>query len=151
MTAYVTAGLSNPAALPRSDAAPAPTADGEGDPPAAGTVNVLLFAERALSDGALATLLGVVVEAKTATLLDRSGFTGTTTDAVVVGADPGSEPARFAGSATEVGAAARACVREAVTAALRSYYADRALPESVAGAEHGVVTSERAEPFDPGA
>lgn len=150
VTAYATAGLSNPAALPRADAAPGEAAEGDGDRPTAGTVNVLLFADRALSDGALATLLGVVVEAKTATLLDRTGFTGTTTDAVVVGADPEGDPASFAGSATEVGAAARACVREAVTAALRSYYADRSLPASVADAEHGVVTSGRAETFDPG-
>ncbi|MFB6081325.1 MAG: adenosylcobinamide amidohydrolase [Halanaeroarchaeum sp.] len=148
VTAYVTAGLSNPATLPRADTA-RDTGDGSVRPPA-GTVNVLLFAERALSDGALATLLAVVTEAKTATLLDRTGFTGTTTDAVIVGSDPGEEPARFAGSSTAVGAAARVCVREGVTAALASYYRDRSIPDSVDEAEHGVVTSGRAEPFDPG-
>jgi adenosylcobinamide hydrolase len=67
----------------------------------------------------------------------------------VVGTDPEGEPAAFAGSATPVGAAARACVRTAVVGGLQSRYAETAVPESVAAAEHGVVTDERARAFEP--
>ncbi|MFB6173179.1 MAG: adenosylcobinamide amidohydrolase [Halobacteriales archaeon] len=132
--AYATAGLSNPAALPAEHA---------------GTVNVLVGTTRSLDAGALATLLGVAVEAKAATLLGAAGVPGTTTDAVVVGCDPRGEPATFAGSATEVGASARACVRAAVRASLRSRYPDGEYPASVAAAEHGVRTERRPETFRP--
>jgi len=47
---------------------------------------------------------------------------GTTSDAVVVASDPDGDPATFSGSATRVGAATRACVREAVDAALDARY-----------------------------
>jgi adenosylcobinamide hydrolase len=117
------------------------------DPPV-GTVNLLVATTRALADGTLATLLGTAVEAKTATLLAETGFTGTTSDAVVVGADPSGERAPFAGSATPVGAATRACVREALRASLASRYADRELPGSVADAEYGVSTDRRATVFE---
>ncbi|WP_435101352.1 adenosylcobinamide amidohydrolase [Halarchaeum sp. P4] len=145
VTAYATAGVSNPAVLPM---------DGDADAEApetrnadAGTVNVVVGTSRALDDAGLATLLSVAVEAKTATLLAETGFPGTTTDAVVTGTDPDGEPATFAGSGTDVGAAARACVRDAVRASLRSRYAERDLPASVDAAEHGVVTSRDAEVF----
>jgi adenosylcobinamide hydrolase len=151
VTVLATAGVSNPAALPvdepgdpEYDAVP----ETHGDAPA-GTVNVLAWTERALDDGALATLLSVVVEAKTATLLARTGVPGTTTDAAVVGCDPAGDPSAFAGSATPVGAAARACVREAVTASLGARYADGDPPGSVAAAGHGVATTRRATVFEP--
>ncbi|WP_276248359.1 adenosylcobinamide amidohydrolase [Haladaptatus sp. YSMS36] len=149
VVAYATAGVSNPATLPMdpSGAPSAPTAE-----PESGTVNVVLCTDWALADDALATLLAVVVEAKTATLLSETGFTGTTTDAVVVGSDPAGEEATFAGSATAVGRAARACVREAVQAALTARYADdpeKPMPESVDDAKYGVVTADRATTFDP--
>jgi adenosylcobinamide hydrolase len=147
VTVLATAGLSNPAALPMD-------ADANGDGAATadrrvGTVNLLVGTTRALDRGALATLLATAVEAKAATLQSLTGFTGTTSDAVVVGCRRDGEPAEFAGSGTPVGAATRACVREAVRASLDSRYADRAIPDSVADADHGVRTAERAQVFEP--
>jgi adenosylcobinamide hydrolase len=146
VTAIVTAGVSNPASLPPSGAEEATLEDdlGASEP---GTVNVLLATTRSLPDGALASLLGVVVEAKTATLLAEAGFPGTTTDAVVVGCDRAGEREPFAGSATLTGATARACVREALGASLRSRYPDGDHPRSVADAEYGVSTDHAAEVF----
>lgn len=146
--AIATAGVSNPASLPMDPDGETAAVDRDGERPEVGTVNVLVGTTRALSDGALATLLSTAVEAKTATLLAETGFSGTTSDAVVVGCDPAGESAAFAGSATPVGAATRACVREAVRASLRSRYADRALPESVADAEYGARTDRVAEVFE---
>ncbi len=146
--AVATVGLSNPAALPMDPAGGAPAAD-VADEAGPGTVNVVVGTTRALDDGALATLLAVAVEARAATLLAETGFPGTTTDATIVGGDPAGEPAPFAGSATAVGAAARACVREAVGASLRSRYADRPRPGSVRDADSGVRTERIAEVFTP--
>ena len=175
VAAVATAGLSNPAALPIAPATE--SADESSDsvagdsanqstggrrtdpefasdsrsPPDPGTVNVVVGTARALGPGALANLLAVAVEAKTATLLAETGFPGTTSDAAIAACDPAGEAAAFSGSATEVGACARACVREAVRAGLDSRYAgtDETIPESVADADHGVVTDRRAEVFQP--
>ncbi|ELZ30567.1 adenosylcobinamide amidohydrolase [Halosimplex carlsbadense 2-9-1] len=149
-----TAGVSNPAALPMGGERATEREDSLGEEsPRPGTVNLLVGTTRALSDGALATLLATVVEAKTATLLAETGFTGTTSDAVVVGSDPSGELAAFAGSATPVGRSARVCVRDAVRASLDGRYGaaggDRAdgdgtgdaIPDSVAAAEHGTVSN----------
>jgi adenosylcobinamide hydrolase len=146
VTAVVTAGLSNPAALPATGERTATLEDdrGEYDP---GTVNVLLATTRALDDGALASLLGVAVEAKAAALLAETGFPGTTTDAAVVGCAPDAPREPFAGSGTSTGAAARACVRDALRASLRSRYPDGDYPASVTDAEHGVSTDHAAEVF----
>ncbi|MEZ3143825.1 adenosylcobinamide amidohydrolase [Halobaculum sp. MBLA0143] len=171
VAAYATAGVSNPAVLAvddeRADDAPtrstpdddpgtttsSPTSDDstttDDHPRHDGTVNVVVATTRALDDGVLAELLTTVVEAKTATLLARTGFTGTTTDAVIVGTATDGEPASFAGAATTVGAAARACVRRAVTATVSARYADASPPTAVADADYGVVTDERATAFDP--
>jgi adenosylcobinamide hydrolase len=149
---YATAGVSNPAPLVAEATDRAADAEEGGDSPddaPAGTVNLLVGTTRALDDAAVGALLGVAVEAKTATLLAETGFPGTTTDAVVVGTATEGERAQFAGSATEVGASARACVREAVRASLRSRYADRVMPGSVDEAEHGTVTRREAEVFWP--
>lgn len=167
VTAYATAGVSNPAALPM---VPEPTAasdanstsdarvlePGESDLEQGrerrpGTVNVIVGTTRALAPGALANLVAVAAEAKAATLLAETGFPGTTTDAVVVGHDPAGPPADFSGSGTEVGAATRACVREAIRASLSVHYteSDVSLPESVADAVYGVSTDVRAEVFSP--
>lgn len=145
---YATAGLSNPAALPMSP--PGATADerSANDGWTPGTVNLIVGTDRALGDGALATLLALAAESKTATLGALTGFPGTTTDAAIVGTDPTGEPAAFAGSATEVGGAARACVREAVRASLASRYADEPVPLTVDDAEYGVRTDRRAEVFE---
>ncbi|MFB6092414.1 MAG: adenosylcobinamide amidohydrolase [Haloquadratum sp.] len=152
--AVVTAGLSNPAALPvpeGDDAAAAPGsaepgdgADSTSDRPPIGTVNVVVGTTRALAPGALANLVAVAAEAKATTLLERTGVPGTTSDAVVVGCDPDGETARFSGSATAVGSAARVCVRDALLAALASRYAEDEPPPSVAAADYGVVGDERA-------
>jgi adenosylcobinamide hydrolase len=151
--AVATAGVSNPAALPVAgldDAADAEAeaADGAGagdsdDAPTLGTVNVVVGTTRALDPGALPNLLTVAAEAKAATLLSVAGVPGTTTDAVVAACDPNGSPASFSGSATPVGRAARACVRDAVLASLGSRYADRSVP-SVESAPYGVVTDVRA-------
>jgi len=139
----VTAGVSNPSTLP-------PAARPETDQSEAnwefqpGTINIIAGTRRALPPGALANLIGVVTEAKTATLLRLTGFSGTTSDAVIVGSDPTGEDAQFSGSSTPVGRAARACVRDALTAALDSRYETEAIPESVEDAEYGCTTTVEA-------
>ncbi|AQL42061.1 adenosylcobinamide amidohydrolase [Halorientalis sp. IM1011] len=148
VTVVATAGLSNPATLPMDPDAGVTTVNEESPDREIGTVNLLVGTTRALDRGALATLLASAVEAKTATLQSLTGFTGTTSDAVVVGCDTDGESAEFAGSGTSVGAATRACVREAVRASLRSRYADREIPDSVTEADHGVRTDERALVFE---
>ncbi|WP_336326390.1 adenosylcobinamide amidohydrolase [Halovenus sp. HT40] len=149
VVAYATVGLSNPATLP---ADPEDTHEGnksEAEPPEVGTVNIVVGTRRSLTDGAQANLVSVVAEAKTATLLDIAGITGTTTDAIVVGSATDGEQSEFSGSATEVGAAARACVRESIRASFDARYADSEPPESVDAARYGVVTDQRADVFDP--
>lgn len=161
--AVATVGLSNPATLPipdrldgpdrseRSDRTVAEPDSGPADSPGPpGTVNIILGTSRALDGGALASLLATVVEAKTATLLQATGFTGTTSDAVVVGCDPAGPETAFAGAATDLGSAARACVREAVLGSLRSRYRDEPVPVSVATARHGCVTDRPVDVFRPG-
>lgn len=169
--AVATVGLSNPATLPVPDRLDGPDrsdrsrrseqsdrssrmvdesdsgpADSPGPP---GTVNIILGTSRALDGGALASLLATVVEAKTATLLQATGFTGTTSDAVVVGCDPAGPETAFAGAATDLGSAARACVREAVLGSLQSRYRDEPVPTSVATARHGCVTDRPVDGFRP--
>lgn len=166
--AVATVGVSNPAPLPADpaggslpDRVRSPDTESEpngesaepessrGDAPP-GTVNVFVGTTRALSSGALATLLTMAAEARSVTLQRLIGVPGTTSDATVVGTDPDGERARFAGSATRVGAAARVCVREAITASLASRYADDEPPDSVADARHGIRVEARAETFVPG-
>ncbi|RDZ43765.1 adenosylcobinamide amidohydrolase [Haloferax sp. Atlit-19N] len=147
-----TAGVSNPAELPidgdpserddESDTADV-TAGGDGGDPT-GTVNVFVGTTRSLEPGALANLVAVAAEAKAATLLDRCGAPGTTTDAVVAACDPTGDPVTFSGSATEVGNAARVCVRDAVLASLDSRYDDDPIPRCVDEASYGVVADDRA-------
>ena len=158
-TVLATAGVSNPAALPiPEDLGPAVDADaartdsetaGDDTNPPAGTVNLLVGADRPLAPGALANLVAVAAEAKAATLLGTVGFPGTTSDAVVVGCPAKGDAAgdgTFSGSATPIGAAVRACVRDAVRGSLASRYGPEldGVPESVAAAEYGVVTERSA-------
>ncbi|WP_128477491.1 adenosylcobinamide amidohydrolase [Halorussus pelagicus] len=172
VSAVATAGVSNPAALPmdpaaesadesadsvagdeRADSASRDAESGDDSTlPEVGTVNVVVGTERSLADGALANLLAVAVEAKTATLLATTGFPGTTSDAAIAACDPAGEEVAFSGSATEVGSSARACVREAVRASVESRYGDRTdatIPKSVGDADHGVRTDRRAAVFNP--
>ena len=144
VVAVATAGVSNPAELPMEPPG-GELPDGELVP---GTVNVVAGTTRALDDGALANLVAVVAEAKAATLLDAVGVPGTTSDAVVVASDPDGEPATFSGSATRVGAAARACVRESVSAALDARYGEDEPPTGVDDARYGVSTDARADLFE---
>jgi len=150
----VTAGLSNPATLPSRDATESSTTvEGDSTTPDAtdhhGTINIIVGTTRALPPGALASLLAGVAEAKTATLSHRTDITGTTSDAVIVGSDPTGATAQFAGSATTVGQAARACVRDGLTAALDARYPDGELPRSVADAEYGAATTATATVSTP--
>ncbi len=151
-----TAGLSNPAALPiepeegplsdtaGSDSYPEKTGNSNNT----GTVNLLVGTSRKLGHAATGNLIAVAAEAKAATLLELVGVPGTTTDAVVIGSDPTGDPAAYTGSGTRVGGAARACVREAIKAALKARYGD-ADPPAPGEADHPVVTETRAEVFDP--
>ena len=149
VTALATAGLSNPAVLPVEGDSAAAQQRGSDDtqPWRPGTVNLVVGVDRALDDGALATLLATVVEAKTATLRSVADVPGTTSDAVLVGTDQSAEPAEFAGSATDVGAAARACTRDAVVASLDARYDDG--PPSPETAEYGVVTDRQTDVRSP--
>ena len=154
VTAYATAGVSNPAVLPM-DPPGGELPDGqlegdcEDDEEPVGTVNLLVGTTRALEAGALANLVAVAAEAKATTLLAETGFPGTTSDAIVVGHDPDGSREEFSGSATPVGAATRACVREALLAALASRYedTDAAVPADLEDATYGVSTDVRAEVF----
>jgi len=150
VTAVATVGVSNPAPLPlepdqTGSAGPTPDDAADWRP---GTVNLVVGVDRALDSGALATLLATAVEAKAATLLDAAGIPGTTSDAAIVGCVPAAESAPFAGSATEIGAAARVCVRDAVRAGLAARYDGDTLP-TVDGAAYGVVTDRETEVFEP--
>ncbi|MFB6161925.1 MAG: adenosylcobinamide amidohydrolase [Halococcoides sp.] len=130
-----------------SDRGGAPGRDRPGGQYRPGTVNLIVTTDRALDSGTQATLLATIVEAKTATLIDSTGFTGTTSDAVAVGCRPSGPTASFGGAATPVGDAARACVRDAVRAALAA--GDDDPPDSVAAAEAGIRSERRAAVFEP--
>lgn len=146
--AVVTAGLSNPALLPTDESENGCSDHQDGSaPPRPGTVNILVGSDEPLTDGGLAGLLATVVEAKTATLTDLVGCTGTTSDAVVVGCPEAEGGDEFAGSATAVGNAARVCVRDALSTALRARYGDD-LPNPLR-AEHATPTSGSATVFQP--
>jgi adenosylcobinamide hydrolase len=155
---FATAGVSNPAALPvpnpwdetaRPVAEELPSRTAGNEPSGPGTVNLVVGTRRALDEAAMANLVAVAAEAKAATLGALVGVPGTTSDAIVVATDPTGEPMQYSGSATAVGAAARACVREAVSAALVARYPDQEFPDGVDGAEYGVVADERASVFEP--
>lgn len=149
VTVVATVGLSNPAGLPLDPDGTVPeelVEDASGDP---GTVNLVVGVARALDDGGIATLLSVVAEAKAATVQGATGFTGTTSDAVVVGSDQTGERRRFAGSATNLGDAARASVRDAILEGIGRRYADTQIPGSVGDADSGIETTRRAAVFEP--
>ena len=146
--AYATAGVSNLAELPMDPEGTELPGGGDEDRPI-GTVNLVVGTTAALSEGALANLVAVAAEAKAATLLSAIGAPGTTSDAVVVACDPSGPKTTFSGSATTVGNAARACVREAVQASLAARYDENPPPTSVDRVEYGVVTDGRAEVFSP--
>jgi Uncharacterized conserved protein len=137
-TVIATAGVSNPALLPPpGTAVPVSTARRPD-----GTVNLLVAVDVPLTDAALYNLIAVVAEAKAATLLRLTEAPGTSSDAVIVGAVSGASTVRFSGSVTPVGAAVRACVRDAIAASLHARYGDVPVPTS-RDAAHGSSTSTR--------
>lgn len=148
--AVVTAGLSNPAVLPlKGSRNKGPETSGEeADLEPTGTVNLFVGSSEPLTDGGLAGLLATAVEAKTAVLTEVAGCTGTTSDAVVVGCPNTAEGRSFAGSATEIGNAARVCVRDGLVAALSARYDGEEIPPPD-GTEHGSVTSGVSTGFRP--
>ncbi|WP_010478134.1 adenosylcobinamide amidohydrolase [Thermococcus zilligii] len=102
VTAYVTAGITNPAIA------------GEVPPPwKPGTINIALLIEEGLTVGAMANAIMTATEAKTYTLL-RLGYnaTGTTSDGIGVFAFEGET--EWAGTATELGINIGKAVREAL-------------------------------------
>lgn len=141
-----TAGVSNPAILP-IDEPPTTTSLDQPERSTPGTVNVFVGTDRALSEGGQTELLATAVEAKTATLLERVGCTGTTSDAVAVGCASEGDPVTFAGSATELGNATRVCVRDAIVAALAARYDGS--PPAPKEATYGTVTDGSATVFSP--
>ncbi|NJE06580.1 adenosylcobinamide amidohydrolase [Thermococcus sp. M36] len=109
VTAYVTAGVTNPAIA------------GEVPPPwKPGTINIALVIEDGLTVGAMANAIMTATEAKTYTLL-KLGYnaTGTTSDGIGVFAFEGET--EWAGTATELGISIGKAVRDALGESLRKW------------------------------
>ena len=84
-----------------------------------GTINIIAFVNRALTDGALVNAVITITEAK-GVALRSLGFDagGTTTDAVIVACPAGEEKLKYAGTATRVGSLLSKAVREALVESL---------------------------------
>ncbi|MEM2047413.1 MAG: bifunctional adenosylcobinamide hydrolase/alpha-ribazole phosphatase CbiS [Candidatus Jordarchaeales archaeon] len=108
VTVIVTAGTSN--ALVAGDA----PVGGRLRP--AGTINVVAFVDKPLTDEGLVGAVITVTEAKCIALRNL-GFDagGTSSDAVVIACPNGGEKLRYAGPATKVGALISRAVRDALT------------------------------------
>lgn len=97
-------------------------------PPAPGTINLAVITDAALADTALIELSSIATEARTAAVMDHGPdlptgrATGTGTDCIVVGAQPGN--GQFAGLHTEVAEAVGAAVYRAVTAGVIQWMAE---------------------------
>jgi adenosylcobinamide hydrolase len=105
LTAFITAGLTNASSF--------------------GTINIILVSSVQLSEGAMAGTIITATEAKTRALLDCGfDFTGTTTDAVVIAYESGSqrEPILYSGPATPFGKRVVKLVRVGVKDALAAHY-----------------------------
>lgn len=126
--AVATVGVTHAMAAATTRPRPAPTVVSagrrscEGGPPV-GTINLMVVAGVALSDGGLANALQTAVEAKAQALAaagirasNAGGFaTGTATDSICIACPPGGrEP--FAGPATRIGGELAMAVYEAVLA-----------------------------------
>ncbi len=113
VTAYVTAGITNPAIA------------GEEPPPwKPGTINMALVIEDGLTVGAMANAIMTATEAKTYTLL-KLGYnaTGTTSDGIGVFAFPGEK--EWAGTATKLGLDIGRAVRSALEESLKKWESTR--------------------------
>ena len=109
VTAYVTAGVANPAIA------------GEEPPPwKPGTINIALVIDDGLTVGAMANAIMTATEAKTYTLL-RLGYTatGTTSDGIGVFSFKGET--EWTGTATELGLNIGRAVREALEESLEEW------------------------------
>ena len=109
VTAYVTAGITNPAIA------------GEVPPPwKPGTINIALVINDGLTVGAMANAIMTATEAKTYTLLKLDyKATGTTSDGIGVFAFEGNK--EWAGTATELGINIGKAVRQALGESLRKW------------------------------
>lgn len=110
ITAFITAGISNPCH----------------DPGVPGTINVLLVIHGRMSEGALASAIITATEAKAKALFEMGfDFTGTTTDAVAVLCEERStgmgEPPfyEYSGTATEIGHSIYRCVKKGVAEGIK--------------------------------
>ena len=115
VTAYVTAGITNPAVA------------GEEPPPwEPGTINIALVIEEGLTVGAMANAIMTATEAKTYTLL-RLGYnaTGTTSDGIGIFSFEGEE--EWAGTATKLGISIGKAVRTALEESLRKWEQTRSV------------------------
>lgn len=105
VTAFITAGLTNPSSF--------------------GTINIILVSSAKLSEGAMAGAIITATEAKTRALLDYGfNLTGTTTDAVVIAYENcgEGEPILYSGPATQFGKRVMKLVRIGVKDALKAHY-----------------------------
>lgn len=109
VTAYVTAGITNPAIA------------GEEPPPwEPGTINIVLVIDEGLTVGAMANAIMTATEAKTYTLLSLGyNATGTTSDGIGIFAFKGEK--EWAGTATELGISIGKAVRDALAESLRKW------------------------------
>ncbi|WP_456423437.1 adenosylcobinamide amidohydrolase [Thermococcus sp.] len=115
VTAYVTAGITNPAIA------------GEVPPPwKPGTINIALVIEDGLTVGAMANAIMTATEAKTYTLLGLGyNATGTTSDGIGVFAFEGE--IEWAGTATVLGINIGKAVRKALAESLRKWEMTRSV------------------------
>ncbi len=105
VTAFITAGLTNPSSFK--------------------TINIILVSSAKLSEGAMAGAIITATEAKTRALLDYEfNLTGTTTDAVVIAYENcgEGEPILYSGPATQFGKRVMKLVRIGVKDALKAHY-----------------------------
>jgi adenosylcobinamide hydrolase len=110
ITAFITAGISNPCH----------------DPGVPGTINIVLIVQGRMSEGALASAIITATEAKAKTLFEMGfDFTGTTTDAVAVLAEERETPVceaplyEYSGTATTIGHSIYRCVKKGVAEGIR--------------------------------
>lgn len=115
VTVVITAGTSN--ALVAGENPFNFKKGGEGGGP--GTINIIAFINKALTDGALVNAVITITEAKSVALRNL-GFDagGTTTDSVVVVCPTEGEKLKYAGTGTEVGILLSRAVKDAVVESL---------------------------------
>lgn len=123
----VTAGAGNAAnaARPAESARPEPI---EGHTPAApGTINTIVLLDAQPAPGAFVNVVLTATEAKTLAMVERGvrtsqglTATGTSTDAIVIGATMRGAPHPYAGPATPLGALIGRAVYDATVRALRN-------------------------------